>query len=129
MKKIDNAIKQESLYILYVSIILSVLMQSVFLIIGKWHYLLVLGNLYGIVASVGNFFLMGLTVQSAIEKDRDDAKKQIKLSQSLRLLMMFALAAVAYLIFRKNIYAFIAAVLPYLFPRIAIALRPLIKKD
>ncbi len=129
MKKIDKVIKQETLYIFYVSAIFSVLMQSVFLIIEKWHYMMLLSNIYGLTAAVVNFLLMGIAVQSALQKEPDDAKKQIKLSQSLRLLMLFVLAAIAYLIFRSNTYAVLTAIIPYLFPRFAIALRPLFKKD
>lgn len=126
MKKIDAVVKKETLYILYVSAILSLFIQSVFLIAGKWDYTVLLGNIYGLFAAVGNFFFMGYNVQLSLEKNPDDAKKQIKLSQSLRLLAMFVLAVIAYLIPLINI---IAAIIPYLFPRIAISLRPLFKKD
>ena len=129
MKKIDKVIKRETFYVFYISAIFSILLQSIFLIIQKWDYTLILGNIYGLVAAVSNFFLMGISVQSALQKNPDDAKKQIKLSQSLRLLMLFVLAAIAYLIFHSNIYSFLTAIIPYLFPRIAIALRPLFKKD
>lgn len=126
MKKIDAVVKKETLYILYVSAILSLFIQSVFLIAGKWDHTVLLGNIYGLFAAVGNFFFMGYNVQLSLEKNPDDAKKQIKLSQSLRLLAMFVLAVIAYLIPLINI---IAAIIPYLFPRIAISLRPLFKKD
>lgn len=126
MRKIDKVVVSESLYILYVSTILSLFIQSVFLLIGKWDYTVLLGNIYGLAAAVGNFFFMGYFVQLSLTKEPDDAKKQIKLSHSMRLLAMFVLAIIAYVVPFLNI---IAAVIPYLFPRIAIALRPLLKKD
>ncbi len=126
MKKIDKVVKSETLYILYVGAILSLLMQSIFLIISKWDYTVLLGNIYGLLVSVGNFFFMAFNIQLSLKKDTDDAKKQLKLSQSLRLLMLFVLAAIAYVIPFLNI---ISAILPYLFPRIAISLRPIFKKD
>ena len=126
MRKIDKVVVSESLYILYVSTILSLFIQSVFLLIGKWDYTVLLGNIYGLAAAVGNFFFMGYFVQLSLTKEPDDAKKQIKLSHSVRLLAMFVLAIIAYVVPFLNI---IAAVIPYLFPRIAIALRPLLKKD
>ncbi len=129
MKKIDKIIKKETLYILYLSAILSLFMQSVFLILNKWDYTILLGNLFGLFITVGNFFFMAYNLQLSLNKQPENAKRQIKLSQSLRLFAMFILSAVAYLIFRSNIYAFISAIIPYLFPRIAIVLRPIFKKD
>lgn len=126
MKKIDNAVKTETLYITNVSIIFSLLLQAVFLIIGKWDYTVLLGNLYGIFVSVGNFFLMGLTIQNSLEKESGDAKKYIKASQSGRLLMLFVLAIIGYII---PVFNIISVIIPYLFPRFAISIRPLFKKD
>ena len=82
MKKIDSTILKETLYIFAVTLIFSALMQSVFLVIGKWNYTILLGNLLGLCGGVGNFFLMGLTVQSALNKAEDDAKKLMKVSTS-----------------------------------------------
>lgn len=126
MKKIDPVVKQETLYIATVSAILSLLLQSVFLIIGKWDYTVLLGNIYGWLVTVGNFLLLGVTVQNAVEKDPDDAKKQIKASQSLRLLLLFVCAIIGYII---PVFNILSVIIPYLFPRFAISLRPLFKKD
>ena len=38
MKKIDATVKKETLYIFAFSFVLSVLMQSVYLILNKWDY-------------------------------------------------------------------------------------------
>ena len=65
MKKVDSTIIKETIFVASVTLVLSALMQSVFLIIGKWDYDVLLGNLLGGVAAVLNFFLMGLTVQWA----------------------------------------------------------------
>ncbi|MBQ4067127.1 MAG: ATP synthase subunit I [Clostridia bacterium] len=125
MKKIDPTVKKETLYILVFTVILSALMQSVFLIIGKWEAELLYGNLVGIAAAVGNFFLMGLSVQRALEKDEKDAKGYMRFSQSLRFLGLFSVAVVAYLVPFLNP---VTLVLTYLFPRVAIAFRPLFNK-
>lgn len=85
-----------------------------------------MGNLLGIVAAVGNFFLMGLTVQSAVTKEEKEAKKLIKLSQSGRLFLLFVIALVGYLV---PIFNIIAVVIPFIFPRIAVALRPVFIKE
>ncbi|MBR6533206.1 MAG: hypothetical protein IKT44_02120 [Clostridia bacterium] len=126
MKKIDPVVKNETLYIATVSAILSLLLQSVFLIIGKWDYTVLLGNIYGLAVTVGNFLLLGVTVQNAVEKDPDDAKKQIKASQSLRLLLLFVCAIIGYII---PIFNTVSVLIPYIFPSFAITLRPLFKKD
>ena len=125
MKKIDPTVLKETAYITVFTIIFSILMQSVFLVLQKWDYTVLLGNLFGIFAVVLNFFLMGLTVQNAILKEEKDAKNLIKLSQNGRLLMMLAFAIVGYLV---PVFNAIAVVIPYLFPRIAIMFRPLFDK-
>ena len=125
MKKIDPTVLKETSYIAAVCAVLSLLMQSVFLIIGKWDYTVLLGNLLGLLAAVGNFFLMGLTVQSALGKEEKEARRTVKMSQSLRLLMMFAVALIGYLL---SVFNTIAMIIPFLFPRIADALRQFIKK-
>jgi len=125
MQKIDKTVLKETLYVLTVSFILSLLMQSVFLVTTYWDYKVVLGNVLGLIASVGNFLLMGIGVQKALEKDEKSAKSTIKLSQSLRLMMLLVIAIIGYAV---PVFNLLAVVIPYLFPRIAIALRPLFKK-
>ena len=125
MKKVDSTIIKETVYILAFTLIFSVLMQAVFLIIGKWNYTILLGNLLGGLAAVGNFFLMGLSVQSALGKDEKDAKSPMKVSQMLRTLLLFIVAVVGHV---APCFNLLAVVIPYIFPRIAIALRPLFEK-
>lgn len=127
MKKIDPVIWKETGFVAAVSLILSIFMQSIFLIIshwvdGAWDYTVVLGNLLGYVFTVLNFFLMCLTVQKALGKEEKDAANFIRLSQILRLLLLFVTALVAYFIPCFNI---IAVIIPFIFPRIAITFRPL----
>ena len=120
LKKIDSTVLKETAYVALVTLILSVLMQSVFLIAGKWDYTVLLGNLLGGLAAVGNFFIMGLTVQSALGMDVKDAKSRMKLSQTLRTLLMFIVAVIGYVV---PVFSLLAVVIPYLFPRIAVTLR------
>lgn len=125
MKKIDATVKKETLYIFAFSFVLSVFMQAVYLVINKWDYTVLLGNFIGLVASTGNFLLMGITVQNAIGKEQKDAKNLMKLSQMLRLLMLFVVAVVAYLVPHFNL---VATVISFIFPRIAVMLRSLLIK-
>ena len=125
MKKIDSTVLKESAYVALFILVLSVFMQAVFLIIGKWDYTVLLGNLLGAAAAAGNFFAMGITVQNALGKEEKQAKNMMKLSQTLRMLALFGVAVVGYLV---PVFHTIAVVVPFLFPRIAVALRAIFIK-
>ena len=118
--KVDKTVKKETLYIAAWCIIFSVLMQAVFLIIGKWHIYVIFGNLLGVFAAISNFFLMGLSVQKAVTKEPDDAKKLIKLSHSLRNLYIIVLAIIGIVVPFFNTWA---VLIPLFFPRISILIR------
>lgn len=127
MKKVDQAVQRETMYIAYSVLILSLLMEAVFLIIGQWDYTVLLGNLLSAGTAVLNFFLMGLTIQAATQMDEQAAKNRMKLSQSLRMLLLFAAATVGVL---APCFHIAAVLIPLFFPRIAILFRPLfMKKD
>ncbi len=128
--KIEKSVKQETLFILYVTVILSMLLQAVFLIVYRkdWNYTMLLGNVLGAFTGVLNFFLLGLTVQSAIEKEqknKNDGQKFMRLSKTLRFIMIIAVAAIGCSL---PVFDPIATVVPLIFPRIAIGIRPFIKK-
>ncbi len=125
MKKINETVKKETLYIALSVFILSVFMQAVFLIIKKWDYTVLLGNALGYIGTVLNFFLMALTVQSAVEKEEKEAKNALKVSQALRLLMLFVILVIC---FAFKCFNIIAVILPLFFTRIAIFLRSAIVK-
>ena len=126
MNKIDSTVMKETRYIAAWVIILSVIMEAVFLIIGKWDYMVLLGNLLGAFCAVANFFAMGITVQKAVEKDEKEAKTAIKASQALRTVILFAIVAIGTAVPFFNTWT---VVIPLLFPRIAIALRMFSKKQ
>ena len=125
MKKIDSTVLKETAFVAAVTLVLSALLQSVFLVIGKWDYTVLLGNVLGAAAGIGNFFLMGLTVQSSLGLEVKDAKSRMKLSQTLRTLFMFAVAVVGYLV---PVFNLITVVIPFLFPRIAVTVRAIMIK-
>ena len=74
---VDKTVRRETLFVAAWVGIFSLFMQAVFLVIGRWDYTVLLGNLLGAAAAVGNFFLMGLTVQSAVQKEEKDAKQAV----------------------------------------------------
>ena len=122
--KANETVKKECLYIAYCCVILSVIMQAVFVVCKRWEYTVLLGNLLSLVASVLNFYFMGLTVQKAVEKDESDAKKLMKSSSSVRTAVLFVIIAIGVALPWFNT---VAVIVPVFFPRIAIMLRPFIK--
>lgn len=126
--KIDKTVIKETKYVASFVVILSVLMQAVFLILAKWNYTVLLGNIWGAALAVGNFFVMGLFVQKAVAQDEKDARQTIKASQSIRFAIIFLLAVVGILIFKQTPTR-VAILIPLIFPRIAIMIRPLIDKN
>jgi hypothetical protein len=121
MAKIDGVVAKETRYIAGITIILSILMEAVFLIIGMWSYKVLIGNILGAAVAVVNFLLMGITVQNAVQKDEKDAATLMKVSQMLRNLMLLITALLAFLLPFINPAA---AIIPLFFPRIAIFLIP-----
>lgn len=124
--KVDKTVIKETKYISFFVIVLSVLMQSVFLIISKWNYTVLLGNIYGAAIAVLNFFVMGLYVQKAVGQDEKEAKQTVKASQSLRFAAIILLAGVGVVI---PVFNPVTVVIPLIFPSIAVFLRPLIDKN
>lgn len=119
---IDSTVKKETVYISLGVIIMSLLMESVFLIIGYWNLSVLFGNLLGAFGAIGNFLLMGITIQKAVERDEKHAAGLMRLSQTLRLFALFLIALIGCLVPGINLAA---VLIPLFFPRIVIAFRPL----
>lgn len=126
--KIDKTVIKETKYIAMFVAIFSVLMQAIFLIIGKWHWSLLLGNLWGAAVAIGNFFAMCLYIQKAVDQEEKEAKQTMKASQSMRFAAIVLLTGIGVAVF-YNHYGWISVVVPLVFPSIAIYLRPIIDKN
>ena len=126
MAKIDATVQRETKYIAAWVVIFSVLMQAVFLLIGKWDYTVLLGNILSATGAVLNFLFMGITVQKAVLKDEKDAKTAIRLSMIYRTLFMLAFMVVGAVVPVFNLWA---SLIPFLFPRLAIAIKPISDKN
>lgn len=126
MKKIDEVVLKETKYIAAWVVVLSLLLQSIFLIMGKWNYTVLLGNLLSGGIGIINFLLMGLTVQSAVDKDKKEAATAMKASLALRTFILFATAAIGVLL---PVFDTWAVLVPLFFPRIAVAFRPVFEKN
>ncbi|MCQ2440282.1 MAG: ATP synthase subunit I [Clostridia bacterium] len=125
MVKIDKTVLKETRFIAIGVIILSVLMESVFLILMRWNYKVLLGNILSGTVAILNFFLMGVTVQKAVKKDEKQAANTMRLSQTVRNALMFVVAAIGVL---APIFNTITVLIPLFFPRITIMLRPIFMK-
>lgn len=124
MIKADETVKRETMYIAYFCFVLSVLMQAIFIVLKKWDYTVVLGNLLSLFVAVFNFYLMGIAVQKAVSMDVSDAKKIMKSSQGLRNILMFVVLAIGV---TAPIFNTVSVIVPVFFPRIAVSFRPFIK--
>ena len=124
-EKTDNVVRTETAYIAVWTLILSAIMQAVFLIIGKWDYTVILGNLLGGAANLLNFFLMALTIAKSVDKEEKEARQTIKLSYSLRMLMLFVAALLGIVLPCFNT---VASIIPFFFTRVAIMFRQLFVK-
>ena len=125
MQKIDKIVWKETKYIAAWVLILSAILQAVFLVIGRWDYTVLLGNLLSASASVLNFLAMGIAVQKAVEKDEKDAKQAMKASNMIRTFGMFIILMIGVL---APCFHLLTLIIPLIFPRIAIAIRPILDK-
>ena len=126
MKKIDPVVLSETKYIALWVAVLSILMQAVFLVIGKWNYTVLTGNILSAAAGILNFFFMGITVQRAVEKDEKEARSIMKLSQTYRNLALLVVLAFGVGLPCFNTWA---VVIPMVFPRITIMLKSFSNKE
>ena len=123
MQKINKVVAKETKYMTIWMLIFSAVLQSVFLVIGKWNYTVLLGNLLSGAAMVLNFLLMGLTVQKAVDKDPKEAKQAMKASGMARTFFLFVVVAIGILL--KSVFSIWTVIIPLFFPRLIVAIRPL----
>lgn len=126
MKKIDGTVLNETKYISFWVLILSLLMQAVFLVIGKWDFSVLLGNILTSFAVIVNFLLMGITVQNALEKEEKEAKNLMRMSQMYRFLFLLVVIVVGVVLSCFNTWA---VIIPVFFPRIAVMFRYFFDKN
>ena len=124
MLKADKTVIKETKYIAVCVLILSALMQAVFLVLSRWDYQVLLGNLLTGSTMILNFFFMGLAVQKAVQCDEKEARKIMQNSQTLRMLFITIVVIIGATV---PCFSIIAVIIPLFFPRIGIMFRPLWK--
>ena len=122
--KVDPTVRRETLYIAACVLVLSVVMDLVFLALQMWDVSVLWGNLLGGAAAVLNYFLMGLTIQHAVGMDAKHAASKMHVSQALRMLMILLVGILGIALPAFHV---VALLVPLFFPRIAIMFRPLFK--
>ena len=81
-----------------------------------------MGNLFVNILMITNFYLMGISVQKALNGERHNAMKIIKSSQKARTGMLFLAVTIGVVSPCFNPFV---VVIPLFFTRIAINIRPL----
>ena len=112
-------------YIALATLIMSALMEAVFLIIGRWDLTVLFGNLLGAGVGILNFFLMGLGLQKALDKDEKDAKATVAFSHTMR---FFLLALVLILAAVLDWFNLLAAVISLIMPTAAVYMSAMVSK-
>ena len=127
----DPAVRKETGYIAAWVILLSLVMEAVFLLLRKWDLSVLFGNLGGAAIAIGNFFLMALIATRAMNRGVESSKPEeaaarVKATAMIRLLGSVALCVILIAVFRTNVYA---TLIPMLFPRIGIMFWPKFNKN
>ena len=123
--KIQPAVLKETGHIALGVALGDVVMLVVFALIKRLDYTVLLGALLGSAAAVGNFLLMGLGAQRALE-DPDRAKALVQRSYMLR---MLGLLAVLVLGVAAPCFHIIAVIVPVLMPSVTIYVMRLLGLD
>lgn len=123
--KIDKTVKKETGIVVLGTVLLSAVLVGVFALLGRFNYTVLTGAAYGSTLAVLNFFLMALTVQSAVNEEKDAAKKKIQLSYTVR---SFALVVLLGIGVYLPYFHWLPVLASALFPRITILFRSIALK-
>lgn len=126
VNKPGKIVLKETAYIAKFELAFSVILQLVFVLVNRWDYTVILGNILSGIFAVANFLFMGISVENAVSKDEKQARSIVKASQTIRQLVIFVVAASGVILPCFNNWT---VLLPLFFPRIAISLRPLFGKN
>lgn len=110
--KIQPAVLKETGHIALGVCLGDAVMLVVFALLKQLDYTVLLGALLGSAAAIGNFLLMGISCQRAMD-DPDRAKVLVQRSYTRRMLGMVAVMAVGFL---APCFHVIAVVVPFLLP-------------
>ena len=122
--KIDKTVQKETVCVVIGELIMTALMIAVYLIIGKFELDVLISAFIGASISILNFFVLGLTVQKAVNmEDENNRKNLMKISQSMRFLLIAVLIIVFCAVCKLPL---IPMVIPLFFTRITFFVRQII---
>lgn len=123
----SDVLKKEAGYIAAGTVVLSALVQIVWVVFFKYDLSVFLGGLWGGIFAVVNFVLMGLTVQKvARESDQLAAKRRMQASYQMRMILIILATVLAIIV--PGI-SWVMAVISLFFPRLTILVMPLFRPD
>ncbi|MBE6012893.1 MAG: hypothetical protein E7234_10110 [Lachnospiraceae bacterium] len=93
-------------------------MLLVFLILKKLTFYVFLSAFIGAILAILNFFLLGLSLNKAVNKEASNAKQYIQVSYSYRMIGLFIILAIGLYL---KLFNPVAILLPLIFPRIVIS--------
>ena len=103
---------------------------GVYALLGQFDAAVLLGGFVGAVLAVGNFFLMAVAADhaadQAVEQDVKGGKSTIKLSYTLRLIVIFA---VLFVFAKSGVCNVLAMVLPLAFVRPILMVTEFFRKE
>ena len=82
MSRLDPTVRKETAYIAAWVLLLSLLMEAVFLLLGKWDLNVLAGNAIGGIAAVANFLLLGITVTRAASGPKEKIAFRVRSSMT-----------------------------------------------
>lgn len=126
MARITPVVKKETAYVALWVAVAILPVQAVFLLCGWWSLSVLWGSLLGSATAVGNFLLMALTVQKALERGEKKAAQTVQLSQSGRLLLMGGILILAGVLKDGSgnaVFNLWSTIVPLLIPQIAVRVR------
>lgn len=115
--KLQPAVRKETLHIAWGVCGLGAVMLLAFALLGRFHLSVFWGFLVGGTVSVINFLLLGITVQKAAQSDSSKGAYLIRLSYSIRILLLGVYIFIAMRVAWLNSFT---AVVSLFFPRITI---------
>lgn len=126
MAKPDATLSKEIKYIASLCLLLGAFLQGLLLAAGIWAWDILLGSILGTGAALLNLLALGLTLQRAVGREQRSAERMLKVSSTLRRILLFIICLVGGLL---PCFRWWAVPIPLFFPRLAVILRTLGKKD
>lgn len=120
--KLAPSIKKETGHIATGVLAGDAVMLIVFAVLKRLDYTVVLGAVLGSAAAIGNFLLMAMNLQKAMD-DPDRARRLVQKSYTQRMLGMVVVMIVG---FAAPCFHVVAVVIPFLLPSVTIKVMQLL---